>query len=157
MDLFVFCLQFGAICVIIKEVVTDKEARYLTYKKLENMKNKIIYCIGGIVCFLAMFIPAHAEDHTPLSALEVRISRDMAALETRLAKETAASESRLSQQMVELNMELRTELKTELSEIKNSLPSAWAFYLTVWGAAFSIVITLVITIIITGRRGFAAY
>ena len=152
------------------------------------MKNKIIYCIGGILCFLAMFTTVHAEDQTDPSDLEVRISQNMAALETRLAKDAAERETRTNTQIGELetrltkdaaeretrinaqiemlrtemkadNAALRTEMKAdnaalrlELSELRNSLPSAWGFYLTVWGATFSIIITLVITIIITGRR-----
>ena len=141
------------------------------------MKNKIIYCIGGIFCFLAMFTTVHAEDQTDTSDLKIRISQNMAALETRLAKDAAERETRTNTQIGELETRLtkdaaeretrinaqiemlRAEMKAdnaalrlELSELRNSLPSAWGFYLTVWGATLSIIITLVITIIITGRR-----
>ena len=138
---------------------------------------KIYKCyVGGILCLLVISIVAHADDGADITdlkaqmsqemaAIEIRLTKDAAERETRLAKEAAASESRLVTLIEEMRAEMKAEiatsraemkadnamLRTELVEIKYSLPSAWSFYLTVWGAAFSIIVTIMITMTLTIR------
>ena len=153
----------------------------LSNPQLKKGKMKVIkikkYCIGGVLCFLAMSITAHADNGVDvvdlktqmsqeMAAMETRLAKDGAERETRLAKEAAASESRLVTLIEEMRAEmkvanavlrsemkadiaeLRSEMKTDIASLKESLPSAWTFYLTVWGAAFSIIITIMITMMI---------